>query len=182
MIVPFDQIGLPAGYAVRDDGEVISYRHAGGERVLKRNNSAGYPAVSIKVDGIRHTYTVHRLLALAFLPNAEGKPTVNHKDGDKGNFALSNLEWSTFSENNQHAYTHGLARITAKRRQVSHTNALRMIKARRRFTDEDVRSIRHMAASGKSIRAISRLFKCSHSTIGRICSGDSYKTDLGEIQ
>lgn len=51
---------------------------------------------------------VHRLLAQHFIPNPENKPHVNHKDGNKLNYHIDNLEWSTRSENSQHAIDTGL--------------------------------------------------------------------------
>jgi hypothetical protein len=64
---------------------------------------ANYYKVDFKVNKIRKTITVHRLVAIAFLSNPENKPTVNHKDGNKCNNNVNNLEWATYSENNQHA-------------------------------------------------------------------------------
>ena len=64
--------------------------------------------VELWENGKGKKYLLHRLLAQAFIPNPEGKPCVNHKDGNKHNNALRNLEWVTRSENQRHAYETGL--------------------------------------------------------------------------
>ena len=56
----------------------------------------------------KNQYSLHRLIALTFLENPENKPVVNHIDGNKTNNDLSNLEWCTIAENNQHAIDTGL--------------------------------------------------------------------------
>ncbi len=53
-------------------------------------------------------YYIHRLIAIQFIPNPEKKTCVNHKDGNKENYHVDNLEWVTSSENNQHAYNNNL--------------------------------------------------------------------------
>jgi hypothetical protein len=53
-------------------------------------------------------YSLHRIVALTFIPNPENKDTVNHKDGNKLNNAISNLEWLTNKENIQHGFNSGL--------------------------------------------------------------------------
>ena len=65
----------------------------------------GYIIVCLFHKGITKNFKVHRLVALHFIPNPENKPTVNHKDGDKTNNHISNLEWATCAEQNYHKLT-----------------------------------------------------------------------------
>ena len=73
----------------------------------------GYVAVTLWDDSVRgtkkrKTFLVHRLVAENFIPNTENKPTVNHKDGNKLNNCVDNLEWATSHEQNVHAFANGL--------------------------------------------------------------------------
>ena len=73
------------------------------EMVMKqRLDVYGYPTVGLTKNGQMQGKLVHRLLALAFIPNPENLPEVNHKDGVKTNNALDNLEWVTTQENLLH--------------------------------------------------------------------------------
>lgn len=63
----------------------------------------GYQMVSLYKNGIGKGYSVHRLVAKAFIPNYGNKPQVNHKDGIKRNNYIGNLEWATHSENMYHS-------------------------------------------------------------------------------
>lgn len=77
-------------------------------QVLK-NGVKGYPAVSLAYDkGKSKAVSLHRLLATYFIPNPDNLPQVNHKDGNKMNYSLDNLEWVSASQNVKHAYDNGL--------------------------------------------------------------------------
>lgn len=68
-----------------------------------------YPSVTMKNDaGIVKNKYVHVLIARNLIPNPEGLPVVNHKDGNHHNFSIENLEWCTYSQNAQHAHDTGL--------------------------------------------------------------------------
>lgn len=67
-----------------------------------------YPAASLQKEGRKHTKSVHRLVALAFHPNPDNLPQVNHKDGVKTNNWATNLEWCTGIDNVKHAQAMGL--------------------------------------------------------------------------
>lgn len=96
--------GYP-GYLVSDQGEVLG---SSGRKLKAQKINSGYLVVHLCRHGKRRAFTVHRLVALAFLPAVQGKPHTNHKNGDKADNRVLNLEWCTRSENNLHAYDTGL--------------------------------------------------------------------------
>lgn len=68
----------------------------------------GYCRYSVvKLDGKRYSKPVHRLVAEGFIPNPENKPCVNHKDSNRANNNVENLEWVTQKENVYHSYLYG---------------------------------------------------------------------------
>lgn len=67
-------------------------------------NRMGYFRVCLYKDHKKKRFLVHRLVAEAFISNPNNKPQVNHKDGNKQNNRLENLEWATNSENQLHSY------------------------------------------------------------------------------
>lgn len=78
-------------------------------RILKPYlGTSGYYTVTLSKEGKRRKFSVHRLVATTFIKAHNDKPCVNHKDGNKLNNEVSNLEWSTYSENNKHAYDSNL--------------------------------------------------------------------------
>lgn len=72
------------------------------------NHSCGYLQVVLSKGNKVYAEYVHRLVAKAFIVNPLNKDCVNHKDGDKKNNHVDNLEWVTYSENNKHAYDNHL--------------------------------------------------------------------------
>lgn len=100
------------GYTVTANGKIYSY--LSGEKIeLNPSINKGYKQVSIgsRLDR-KITRKVHRLVAEAFVPKIKGKPQVNHKDGNKKNNNVSNLEWVTNKENQRHAILNGLKETT----------------------------------------------------------------------
>ena len=94
-------------YEVTEDGLV--YSNVGTRKALVgKTTREGYRMVVLTVDNKKIYKNVHRLVAENFLPNPENKPEINHKDGDKLNNKVSNLEWCTSSENQEHARDMGL--------------------------------------------------------------------------
>jgi len=100
------------GYYVTVDGRVLSTvassRYKNRHWLKQRMQNSGYNIVSIHKDKKAYTRLVHRLVAVAFIPNTEDKCCVNHMDGRKTNNLVSNLEWNTLGENHRHAYATGL--------------------------------------------------------------------------
>ena len=88
-----------SGYYVNHLGEVYSLR-SGTPRLLKpADNGIGYLRVRCRVNGKRTHKYVHRLIAETLLPNPDGLPEVNHKDHNKQNNTLENLEWVSHWDN-----------------------------------------------------------------------------------
>ena len=107
--------GTGGKYEVSNTGKVrsLNYLGHGKTQELKlAEDHKGYLRVRIFYGKKRRTEKVHRLVAIAFIPNPGNKPEVNHKDGNKKRNYDWNLEWSTTSENTQHAYNHGLKEET----------------------------------------------------------------------
>lgn len=94
-------------YTVDDKGNVFSLKRANKFKMKQNIDSIGYPSVHLCKDGKCKRHNVHRLVAEAFLPNPENKPCVNHINSVRHDNRLENIEWATYSENNQHAKDYG---------------------------------------------------------------------------
>ena len=94
--------GYEGLYQVSNKGRVKSL-YKGSERILRPGiDRYGYYKIMIYKDSVRKTFKLHRLVAQAFIPNPENKPQVNHKDENKLNNCVNNLEWSTAKENSNY--------------------------------------------------------------------------------
>lgn len=97
---------FPKNYEVSDNGQV---RNIITGKVLKpATDKYGYLYYVLCVDGNRRTVKAHRLVARAFIPNPEKKPTVNHKNAVRSDNRVCNLEWATHKEqtNDPTTYKH----------------------------------------------------------------------------
>lgn len=140
------KIGINGGYFINK------------EKILKPNqDSRGYPSVRLRLNGVPILYRVHRLLAIAFIPNSENKPCVNHKNGIKSNNSLDNLEWCTQSENIRHAIDTGL-KVSSKGEKHG----------RSKLTDIQVVDIKERLKKGERNVSIAKTFNISRQTISEI--------------
>ena len=94
-------------YGARSDGEIISYVGRT-KKLIGKIGKSGYRMVVLTIKGKKQYHNVHRIIAKAFIPNPKGLREVNHKDGNKFNNAVSNLEWVSTRENQIHARNNGL--------------------------------------------------------------------------
>ena len=87
-------------YAITPEGEVWSYKS---KKFLKlTDNGNGYLIVALWKNGERKWYLVHRLVADAYIPNPDNLPQINHRDENKANNSLQNLEWCDCKYNNNY--------------------------------------------------------------------------------
>lgn len=93
-------VGFEEYYLVSDSGQVWSLRR---HKVLKpKIDRYGYEVVGLSINGKSYHRTVHRLVAQAFIPNPNNLPTVNHINEDKTDNRVSNLEWTSIADNDNH--------------------------------------------------------------------------------
>lgn len=135
----------------------VTHRHKG--RVLRpKINNNGYKMVGLYDAPTNRSEfkTVHRLVALTFLPNPNALPEINHIDGNKLNCAFENLEWCTEQHNSRHSTRLRLNPVS-------------------KLTDAQVREVLISAANGETARSLARRFGVNVRGIKRIKSGESYR-------
>ncbi|MGN6537672.1 MAG: NUMOD4 motif-containing HNH endonuclease [Mesorhizobium sp.] len=168
--------GYEGLYEISLDGSVRSLprqvQSRGGTRTtggvaIKTSLRNGYPGFVASSCGRGRAVTIHRCLAILFVPNPENKPHINHIDGDKTNFALSNLEWCTHQENMRHAFRTGLTPFPKSGPGDKSPAA--------RLSWGDVREIRRLAAQGTARQAIADRYGVCKSNINQIVRRETWR-------
>lgn len=165
-------VGYEGFYEVSNLGRVKTLYY---NRLLTQaKDKYGYYKVNLYLNGKAKSYTVHRLVALAFVDNPDGKPCVGHKDETTTNNFASNLEWVTWAEND---------RMPLHRKRMSeHCNwrgkgALHNCsKAVLQFDNEG-----NFIAEYGSMREAERKLGISHSAIASCCLEGRYKSAGGFV-
>lgn len=153
-------------YQASTFGRIKSFVICPGGKILRPSlSNNGYIFVPL---GRKKHFFVHVLVALTFIPNPAGKEQVNHRDGDKFNCHVSNLEWVTKNENELHSWLTGLRRTGEK-----HHNA--------KITYEQVLYIR-TNPDNLLVKELSAKFGVSNSTISQIQTGTRRTFENGQLR
>lgn len=149
-----DVLGFEGRFQISNKGVLKNIQT---NKILKQHVSKkGYATIATKVNGKNYCFRVHRLVAIAFIDNVENKSEVNHKDSDKLNNSIDNLEWVTPKENIHHSIinnTHVMPPVT---KALSEEDRL-FIKTHYKERDKDF-----------GCRALARKFNVCHKTIQNI--------------
>lgn len=133
-------------------------------------NSNGYLMFRPQINNCKQVHVVHRLVATAFIPNPEGKPCVNHKDFNKENNCVDNLEWVTYRENTLHATQNGVL-VSYKGVESNLT----------KYTEQQVREGYIMCKSGIPQSKVGKTIGMPRPTLASIMQKVSWKHLTDEI-
>lgn len=156
-------------YVIYDDGRVFSIKRNAFQKPRKHSN--GYMRATIHGKDMY----IHRLVALCFLENPNNYNEVNHKDGNKCNNNVANLEWCDRNKNNKHAFDTGLRSREFLKLISRSEKAVVSRKARRKYNEEDIRKIRQYIKQGMTDNEILKIVGGSRGAIYQIRVGKSYK-------
>lgn len=149
-------------YMISDSGRVFSAIRSC--RILSPTKTPqGYLYVSLMLDGKARKFTIHKLVALAFVENPLSLPVVNHKDGIKENNHYSNLEWCTYGENNDHARDNGLVHNFGEKHYAA------------KLSDDDIKEIKVLLSAGAYHREIAEKYGVGRQQITKIANGQAWR-------
>ncbi len=114
-------------YADRS-GNIYSTLSGGTVKLKPTPNNRGYLRINLRENKQRKLYSVHRLVGFTYLDNPENKPCINHKNGVKVDNEVDNLEWCTYSENNKHAFSTGLNKVSQRQRDLTRDRCRKPVK------------------------------------------------------
>lgn len=118
--------GYEGHYQISNLGRIKSLKRLGNdgrrlpEKILKTGNSHGYRSIVLRKDGKSCIYSVHRLVGKAFIPNPENKPCINHKDENRANNNVENLEWCTYKYNDNYGTRNARAGLGHAKRVIQY--------------------------------------------------------------
>lgn len=174
MIIWKDVVGYEGYYEVSNTGLVRSVDRCvnsrwGSPKKLKGKlmkpytNRYGYKMIVLTRLGKKRHQSIHQLVGKAFIENPESLETINHKDGNKLNNFVDNLEWSSFCDNHKHAISIGLIDSKGERNPKS------------KLTKTEVAEILYIhKTEGVLQKDLAKMFCVHVSTIQRILSGKSW--------
>lgn len=140
-------------YIIDENGNIFNKRNLN-KKICQWIDNVGYKQIVLYKNGKRNYKRVHILVATAFIPNPEKLPQVNHKDGNKTNNNINNLEWTTNRINTKHGYDNGL--YTTHKRKIG-------VKA----TNKETKEIIYF----DSIRKLSKELNLNRKTVTNILNG-----------
>lgn len=162
--------GTGGRYEVSNTGKVrsLNYKRTGMVRELKPSpDPKGYMKTMLLYGGKFKTVKIHRIAAETFIPNPEGKPQVNHIDGNKKNNGVDNLEWITNIDNAHHAIKKGLFVNSYKATAIANNKRKKPITA----IDEEGNKIEF-----ESLSEASRQLKAGRRHIQQVLKGERKQT------
>lgn len=151
-------LSLNSQYYATEDGRIYSVKSA---RFLSLNKTSnGYLGCSVSINGVEKRKSVHRLVAEAYFGKSDLQ--VNHKDGNKENNCISNLEYCTISENIKHSFSIGLKSNKGENHPFS------------KLSDSEAKEIKLLAKEGIKTSVLSKMFGVSQAIISGIKHGYKY--------
>lgn len=150
--------GYEGLYSINKEGVVKSYKKWRGskERILKPFGIK-YLQVALTKNGVKKYHSIHRLVAKTFLKKPKNMNCINHKNSNKKDNRVENLEWCDYSHNIREAYKNGLRDDVKYARGEKSGQSL--------LTEKQVREIRKMYKKIKSSRKIAKKYNLSKTSI-----------------